>query len=180
MVGHSDSGAGTAKSSACNRSCIDPLVEDKRPEEILKLAVRDPAMGPVTCSIFRVRLAERKGVNWFLTGHACPAPARRPAIGTCYDWPEMTIENRTEPLENLKTFLRIPSISALAEHKLDTRRAAEFCLYQLQPGRDERRACPGETPQVAKEITEIGQDVAERIREAARSNKRGNDTEAGE
>jgi acetylornithine deacetylase/succinyl-diaminopimelate desuccinylase-like protein len=44
----------------------------------------------------------------------------------------MTIENRTESLESLKTFLRIPSISTLPEHKPDIRRAAEFCATELQ------------------------------------------------
>jgi hypothetical protein len=38
----------------------------------------------------------------------------------------------------------------------------------------------GETPQVAKEIVEIGQDVAERIRDVARTQKRGSHTEAVE
>ena len=33
---------------------------------------------------------------------------------------------RSELLEGLKTFLRIPSISTLSEHKPDIRRAAEF------------------------------------------------------
>jgi acetylornithine deacetylase/succinyl-diaminopimelate desuccinylase-like protein len=35
-------------------------------------------------------------------------------------------EHQAEFLEGLKTFLRIPSISALSEHKPDIRRAAEF------------------------------------------------------
>lgn len=35
----------------------------------------------------------------------------------------------------------------------------------------------GETPQVAKEIVEIGQDVAERMREVARAQERGSQTE---
>jgi acetylornithine deacetylase/succinyl-diaminopimelate desuccinylase-like protein len=38
----------------------------------------------------------------------------------------------TETLEGLKTFLRIPSVSALPEHKPDIRRAAEFCLNELR------------------------------------------------
>src|SRR6266480_2644816 len=37
----------------------------------------------------------------------------------------------TEFLEGLKTFLRIPSVSTLPEHKPDIRRAAEFCLNEL-------------------------------------------------
>jgi acetylornithine deacetylase/succinyl-diaminopimelate desuccinylase-like protein len=45
---------------------------------------------------------------------------------------KMEIENRAAQLENLKTFLRIPSISALPEHKLDIRRAAEFCANELR------------------------------------------------
>jgi acetylornithine deacetylase/succinyl-diaminopimelate desuccinylase-like protein len=40
-------------------------------------------------------------------------------------------ENRTEILEGLKTFLRIPSISTLSEHKPDIRRAAEFVRDEL-------------------------------------------------
>ena len=44
-------------------------------------------------------------------------------------------ENRQAFLEGLKTFLRIPSISTLSEHKPDIRRAAEFV-------RDELRARP--------------------------------------
>src|SRR2546426_5582220 len=35
-------------------------------------------------------------------------------------------------VEGLKTFLRIPSISTLPEHKPDIRRAAEFCLSELR------------------------------------------------
>ena len=38
----------------------------------------------------------------------------------------------TETLEGLKTFLRIPSISALPEHKPDIGRAAGFCLDALR------------------------------------------------
>src|SRR5436190_22965189 len=37
-----------------------------------------------------------------------------------------------ELLEGLKTFLRIPSVSALPEHKPDIRRAAQFCLDALK------------------------------------------------
>ncbi len=37
----------------------------------------------------------------------------------------MTLD-RAQLLEGLKTFLRIPSISTLSEHKPDIRRAAEF------------------------------------------------------
>src|SRR5437588_836038 len=37
-----------------------------------------------------------------------------------------------EYLEGLQAFLRIPSISTLPEHKPDIRRAAEFCLNELQ------------------------------------------------
>src|SRR6266702_7595420 len=35
-------------------------------------------------------------------------------------------------VEGLKTFLRIPSVSTLPEHKPDIRRAAEFCVSELQ------------------------------------------------
>ena len=35
-------------------------------------------------------------------------------------------------LEGLKTFLRIPSISTLSEHKPDIRRAAEFAVNELR------------------------------------------------
>src|ERR1700674_698266 len=38
----------------------------------------------------------------------------------------------TERLESLKTFLRIPSISADPAHKPDIRRAAEFCASELR------------------------------------------------
>lgn len=41
-------------------------------------------------------------------------------------------ENQTAFLEGLKTFLRIPSISTLSEHKPDIRRAAEFALNELR------------------------------------------------
>ena len=40
-------------------------------------------------------------------------------------------EHRAEFLEGLKTFLRIPSISTLSEHKPDIRRAAEFARGEL-------------------------------------------------
>jgi len=41
-------------------------------------------------------------------------------------------EQRAGFLEGLKTFLRIPSISTLSEHKPDIRRAAEFALGELR------------------------------------------------
>ncbi|HLY16105.1 MAG TPA: dipeptidase [Bryobacteraceae bacterium] len=41
-------------------------------------------------------------------------------------------ENQAVFLEGLKTFLRIPSISTLSEHKADIRRAAEFVLGELR------------------------------------------------
>src|ERR1017187_2504559 len=41
-------------------------------------------------------------------------------------------ENQAAFLEGLKTFLRIPSISTLSEHKPDIRRAAEFVLNELR------------------------------------------------
>jgi len=41
-------------------------------------------------------------------------------------------EHRNDFLEGLKTFLRIPSISTLSEHKPDIRRAAEFALNELR------------------------------------------------
>jgi acetylornithine deacetylase/succinyl-diaminopimelate desuccinylase-like protein len=41
-------------------------------------------------------------------------------------------ENQAAFLEGLKTFLRIPSISTLTEHKPDIRRAAEFVLNELR------------------------------------------------
>ncbi len=41
-------------------------------------------------------------------------------------------ENQAVFLEGLKTFLRIPSISTLSEHKPDIRRAAEFVLGELR------------------------------------------------
>src|SRR5579862_2515761 len=37
-----------------------------------------------------------------------------------------------QPLESLKTFLRIPSISADPQHKPDIRRAADFCASELR------------------------------------------------
>jgi acetylornithine deacetylase/succinyl-diaminopimelate desuccinylase-like protein len=40
-------------------------------------------------------------------------------------------QHQAEFLEGLKTFLRIPSISALSEHKPDIRRAAEFASNEL-------------------------------------------------
>src|SRR6476619_8537360 len=41
-------------------------------------------------------------------------------------------QHRGEFLEGLKTFLRIPSISTLSEHKPDVRRAAEFARNELK------------------------------------------------
>jgi acetylornithine deacetylase/succinyl-diaminopimelate desuccinylase-like protein len=41
-------------------------------------------------------------------------------------------QHQSEFLEGLKTFLRIPSISTLSEHKPDIRRAAEFARGELQ------------------------------------------------
>jgi acetylornithine deacetylase/succinyl-diaminopimelate desuccinylase-like protein len=41
-------------------------------------------------------------------------------------------EHKSEFLEGLKTFLRIPSISTLSEHKPDIRRAAEFARDELR------------------------------------------------
>jgi acetylornithine deacetylase/succinyl-diaminopimelate desuccinylase-like protein len=41
-------------------------------------------------------------------------------------------EHQAEFLEGLKTFLRIPSISTLSEHKPDIRRAAEFARDELR------------------------------------------------
>ena len=41
-------------------------------------------------------------------------------------------QSRTELLEGLNAFLRIPSVSAAPERKPDVRRAAEFCLQQLR------------------------------------------------
>ncbi len=41
-------------------------------------------------------------------------------------------ENQAAFLEGLKSFLRIPSISTLSEHKPDIRRAAEFVLGELR------------------------------------------------
>jgi acetylornithine deacetylase/succinyl-diaminopimelate desuccinylase-like protein len=44
----------------------------------------------------------------------------------------MPVSSEAELLEGLKSFLRIPSISALSEHKPDIRRAAEFVRDELQ------------------------------------------------
>src|ERR1051326_888962 len=41
-------------------------------------------------------------------------------------------QHQSEFLEGLKTFLRIPSISTLSEHKPDIRRAAEFARDELR------------------------------------------------
>src|SRR5580692_11550366 len=41
-------------------------------------------------------------------------------------------ENHAAFLDGLKTWLRIPSISTLSEHKPDIRRAAEFALNELR------------------------------------------------
>ena len=41
-------------------------------------------------------------------------------------------EHQADFLEGLKTFLRIPSISTLSEHKPDIRRAAEFAMNELR------------------------------------------------
>src|SRR6266581_8850606 len=41
-------------------------------------------------------------------------------------------QHQAEFLEGLKTFLRIPSISTLSEHKADIRRAAEFARNELR------------------------------------------------
>ncbi len=44
----------------------------------------------------------------------------------------MSTPNPAQMLEGLKTFLRIPSISALSEHKPDIQQAAEFVRRELQ------------------------------------------------
>ncbi len=44
----------------------------------------------------------------------------------------MSTPSPAQMLEGLKTFLRIPSISALSEHKPDIRRAADFVREELQ------------------------------------------------
>ena len=41
-------------------------------------------------------------------------------------------QHQSDFLEGLKTFLRIPSISALSENKPDIRRAAEFAMNELR------------------------------------------------
>jgi acetylornithine deacetylase/succinyl-diaminopimelate desuccinylase-like protein len=41
-------------------------------------------------------------------------------------------QHQAEFLEGLKTFLRIPSISTLSEHKPDIRRAAEFARNEFE------------------------------------------------
>ena len=41
-------------------------------------------------------------------------------------------QNRDKFLEGLKTFLRIPSISTLDEHKGDVRKAADFVARELR------------------------------------------------
>ena len=41
-------------------------------------------------------------------------------------------QNQTAFLDGLKTFLRIPSISTLSEHKPDIRRAAEFVRAEFR------------------------------------------------
>src|SRR5438309_9174604 len=41
-------------------------------------------------------------------------------------------DHQADFLEGLKTFLRIPSVSALSEHKPDIRRAAEFAMNELR------------------------------------------------
>jgi acetylornithine deacetylase/succinyl-diaminopimelate desuccinylase-like protein len=41
-------------------------------------------------------------------------------------------QHQSDFLEGLKTFLRIPSISALSEHKPDIRRAADFAVTELR------------------------------------------------
>ena len=43
-------------------------------------------------------------------------------------------QHQSDFLEGLKTFLRIPSISTLSEHKPDIRRAAEFARNELRAG----------------------------------------------
>ena len=48
-------------------------------------------------------------------------------------------EHQSEFLEGLKTFLRIPSISTLSEHKPDIRRAAEFALERAARRRHDCR-----------------------------------------
>ncbi len=47
-------------------------------------------------------------------------------------------EHRQDFLEGLKTFLRIPSISTLSDHKPDIRRAADFVLAELRAAGLER------------------------------------------
>ena len=49
-------------------------------------------------------------------------------------------EHHQDFLEGLKTFLRIPSISTLSEHKPDIRRAAEFARGDLRAAGIDRRS----------------------------------------
>ncbi len=54
-------------------------------------------------------------------------------------------QHRQDYLEGLKTFLRIPSISTLSEHKPDIRRAAEFVKSELQKaGLDQAQLIEGQ------------------------------------
>src|SRR5947207_8243750 len=55
-----------------------------------------------------------------------------------------TEQHRGELLEGLKTFLRIPSISTLSEHKPDIRRAAEFARDELRGAGLEAELIEGE------------------------------------
>ena len=70
-----------------------------------------------------------------------PCPAQNEFIPT-NDSGTIGAEMTPQILEGLKTFLRIPSISTLPEHKPDIRRAAEFCLDELQrAGMNSVRTC---------------------------------------
>jgi acetylornithine deacetylase/succinyl-diaminopimelate desuccinylase-like protein len=53
-------------------------------------------------------------------------------------------EHQSEFVDGLKAFLRIPSISALSEHKPDIRRAAEFALNELRAAGLEGELIEGE------------------------------------
>src|SRR5262245_30011987 len=83
----------------------------------------------------------RRAIAHSTTSMICNTGDRRCSSGWCAPHRRATNtevamtyyhEHQSDFLEGLKTFLRIPSISTLSEHKPDIRRAAEFAVNELR------------------------------------------------
>ena len=104
--------------------------------------------------------------NWAEAFEAC-----RPVLDAAADFKPAQ--------ENATDFLIQAAAAGYAQEAIETLTASKGA-GALEPLIVGLRIYLGETPQVAKEIVEIGQDVAERIREVARAQKRSSQTEAVE